>query len=155
MSERRATELQRFAFEAHLLARYMPSFKFVSTTPDDTRIEGAIRSPNGSGVYRAELRIGPGYPSNKPSLIITDPTPLLMHDGKTALNTMGASHSYHVLGQYGPGHLRICHTSGWDASRTCVQVITRLALWIRAYEEHRHSGKTIDAIFTQWRQKYD
>lgn len=153
MSDREARYAQRLAFEEALLKRYAPEFEFAWKAAARAKIVGSIQS--GKGVtYAAEVVVTPGYPSRAPKLVIVDPKPLLMADGKY-LCQLGTNHNYHVLGQQGHSDLQICHTSAWNASHNCIQVITRLALWIRAYEEHLRTAETIDTIMIRWQKQYE
>ena len=151
--QRSPKQCQRLAFDAQLLARYARSFRFVSTTPQDTRLEGELRAEPGR-TYGASIEIPFAYPCDRPRLYITKPSPLLMQDGRTPLSRLGISHAYHVLGLTANGHLQLCHFTIWSASNTVIEVIMRLALWIRAYGEHLRTGRTIDAIIRGWVPKW-
>ena len=150
MTTRTPRERQRLVFASALLKRYMRGFRFVSTKPEDTRIEGVIRPKGSSRRYKGRVVLLPGYPSCKPELSVIDPLPLVMHDGTTDIASLGSSHAYHTRRNGPDGSVKICHSRDWDASQTCIRVLTKLALWLHAYEEHLRCGQTIDTILHRW-----
>jgi len=155
MTTRTPRDRQRQAFESALLRRYVPGFRFVSTELEDTRIEGVMRPKGSSHQYTGRVVLLPGYPCRKPELYVIAPRPLVMHDGTKDIASLGSSHGYHT-GKKGPdGAVKICHTGGWDASQTCIRVLMKLAIWLRAYEEHLRCGQTIDAILRRWAREYN
>lgn len=154
MTEKSAKKRQRLIFESALLRRYMRSFRFVSTEPEDTRTEGVMRPGGSSRQYTGRVVLLPEYPCRKPELYVIDPRPLVMHDGTTDIASLGSSHAYHTHANGPDGSVQICHTGIWDASQTCIRVLTKLALWLRAYEEHLRCGETINTILCRWEIEY-
>jgi len=154
MIEESAKNRQRLIFESTLLRRYFPSFRFVSTEPEDTHIQGVIRPGGSSRQYTGRVVLPPEYPCRKPELYVIHPQPLMMHDDVKDIASLGTSHEYHALGRKPDGSVKICHTGSWDASQTCIRVLTKLALWLRAYEEHLRCGETIDTILRRWAREY-
>ena len=64
-----------------------------------------------------------------------------------------ASHAYHVCGRGHGGCVRICHSSSWSASVTCLKVLVKGMLWLQGYMHHVCTGQTIDHYLQDLRRK--
>ena len=130
---------RRLAFERRLLERKMPQFRFYDLT-GNTYIAGHARTNSGRS-YGVRVELPPDYPFDEPSLFITSPRRLPTDCGGS-VNDEGTSHAFHTHDNNG-GYVRICHTGSWDASRTCIQVLTKVHLWLEAYEGHLRTGRDL------------
>ena len=141
-------ERQRLDFEAKLVAKYFPEFRFLEQE-GKTTVEGWIQTNSGKR-YKLQIPISGGYPFQKPPMYVTDPVMLPRLGGKGTINSMGSSHAMHVLSN-GPGGLvSICHTPSWNPARSCVQILLKGRIWCELYEEHLQTGESIDSLLKSY-----
>ena len=138
---RSAEQCHRLAFEANLLRKYFPSFS-VYEPSGKTYIEGCIRT-NGGWNFRLKIDVPESYPYSKPKMYVMEPTTLYKKGNASTINSLGSSHAFHTLGNGPDGVVCICHTAGWDSSRTFIQILKKGRLWCEAYEAHLRTGKDI------------
>lgn len=79
----------------------------------DTYWGAGMATTNSGRQYRLYVSLPPGYPLERPSMYVREPSPLLMHDG-TALTSIGVTHHMHTLAPHAHGWPQICH---WRESR--------------------------------------
>ncbi|MCX5674657.1 MAG: hypothetical protein NTX87_06580 [Planctomycetota bacterium] len=133
----------RWAFEMSLLSLYMRSFAYWDAADGGAIVDGWAQTNGGQAIYRGKLVLTPNFPYEEPELFVLSPNPLWMHGGLKTINSLGTSHDYHTRSNGPDGCVQICHTDSWDASLTCVFVLTKLHLWLEAYEAHLQTGETI------------
>jgi len=138
---RSAEQCHRLAFEANLLRKYFPGFS-VYDPNGKTYIEGWIRS-NGGRNFKLKIHVPESYPYSKPQMYVVEPATLYKKDGKSTINSLGLSHAFHTNGNGPGGVVCICHTDGWNSSRTFIQMLKKGRLWCEAYEAHLRTGKDI------------
>ena len=123
-----------------VLARYMPQFELRNN--EGTLCFEGWQSTNSGRRYRLRLLLPPGYPDERPDLLVVWPTWLRKHDGGT-IASEGASHSFHSLGGTDEGYLRLCHTSSWNPWLTCLAVFLKGVIWLAAYDAHLATGRPL------------
>ena len=77
-----------------------------------------------------------------------------MRGGRKSINSLGTTHSYHTWSNGPRGIVTICHTSGWDPSISCVQVLLKGIIWLEAYSMHLRTGATIAEIIDSFEEYY-
>ena len=114
---------------------------------------GWQKSSNGLNDHQLELKLSWNYPDSMPTLIVKSPKYLSMHLNRGTINAEGYSHDFHTLTPDSQSHIKICHynTESWDASKTCAGVLMKGIWWLKAYEEHYLTGKTINQILKEWK----
>lgn len=77
-------------------------------------------------------------------MYITDPLPLLMHDG-TPVSNLGAVHKMHTMAPSTNGMVQICHwrDNRWHSGIVLQKVFLKGLLWIEAYEQHIATGRDL------------
>lgn len=128
----------RLAAEEQLVRQYFPDFQFYNRT-SNTYVEGWAHTNSGNW-YKGRISLPADYPFAEPKLYVLHT--LWTRDGRK-ISALGVSHSFHVLGSGPGGGIKICHTRTWEASKTCVQVLLKLVMWLEAYEAHRNTGKDL------------
>lgn len=135
------------AVNKRLVERAFPHMGF---HPHDSipYFQGPMSPQSQSATYIVRLELPPGSPDVIPFATIWDPITLPRHDGGS-INELGLTGAYHASSSGPGGRIRICHTphDQWDASRTYVQVLVKVQLWIDAYHVHLAAGKTIHEVF--------
>lgn len=139
----------RLAAEKLLLDRYMAQFRFYSPVVN-TYIEGEQQSSVLGRKYTLRLQLPAAFPDQKPSLIVQTPERLVTRDPSVTVNSLGGCHRFHTDTNSPEGRIRICHTMGWDASRTCVQVLLKGIIWIDAYEMYLNTGEPLSTILENY-----
>ncbi|UVO30745.1 hypothetical protein [Bradyrhizobium arachidis] len=94
--------------------------------------------------YQLFCIIPPGYPTERPSLYITDPKPLFNYHG-AAISGLGVSHAMHTLEPHAAGWVQICHwrSARWHAGIVLQKVFLKAMLWLEAYEQHLATGRDL------------
>ena len=93
--------------------------------------------------YSLYLVIPNGFPYQRPSLYVTDPSPLLSFSGRP-LTALGYSHDMHTLAPSN-GYVQICHwrDERWHSSVLLYKVFLKGLVWLEAYEQHLATGRPI------------
>jgi hypothetical protein len=94
--------------------------------------------------YHLFCPIPSGYPTERPSLYITDPNPLLNFH-RAAISRLGVSHAMHTLEPHAAGWVQICHwrAARWHAGIVLQKVFLKAMLWLEAYEQHLATGRDL------------
>jgi hypothetical protein len=94
--------------------------------------------------YHLFCQIPSGYPTERPSLYITDPNPLLNFHG-VPISRLGVSHAMHTLQPHAAGWVQICHwrPARWHAGIVLQKVFLKAMLWLEAYEQHLATGRDL------------
>ncbi len=135
------SQRERLAVEEKLFDRYAPNFRFYDRT-GDTYIEGWANTSNGSSRFKLRLEISTEFPYDEPDLYVVSPRTLCRYGNRGSINDLGTSHAFHVYSN-GRGWVKICHSSDWEASMTCLKVIIKGHLWLEAYLSHLRTGRDI------------
>ena len=144
---------ERLAFEETILQNYMPHFGFYDRG-GSTYVSGWARVEHSDREYQLRIDLPPRYPLQAPSSYVVDPRTLPMHGGGRTINSLGASHSYHVLGNKADGRVKLCfYDPPWSPDMAMVAIALRGHLWLRAYNEHLRTGETIDTILLRYRKE--
>jgi hypothetical protein len=112
-------------------------------TSDTYDASGTATSSSGRQ-YQLHCTIPPGFPTQRPSLYITDPNPLLMWDGRS-ISQLGVSHAMHTLTPHTNGWVQVCHwrDNRWHSGIVLQKVFLKGMLWIEAYEQHLATGRDL------------
>lgn len=136
---------QRLALEHQILQNEGFTQFGVYHYPADDSYNAAGTATTSSGrSYFLFCTIPPGYPTQRPSLYITDPKPLLNYHG-AAISGLGVSHAMHTLEPHATGWVQICHwrADRWHAGIVLQKVFLKAMLWLEAYEQHLATGRDI------------
>lgn len=108
---------------------------------EDRYYASGIATASSGRRYTLYCPIPPNYPMERPSLYITDPSPLYMADGKS-IASLGISHAMHTLTPLG-NFVQICHwrDNRWHSGIVLQKVFLKGLLWIEAYEQHLATGR--------------
>ena len=136
-------QCHRLAFEKALLGRVMPQVQFYNYS-HDTYVEGAFGVAGNWRDFILRSDLPADYSDGMPTLSVISPHTLFRNDGGT-INELGLSHAFHTCPNGPGGCVRICHcrSQNWDASRTLVEVFTKGALWLSAYQAHLETGRSL------------
>jgi len=148
-----AEQWNRIDFEGALVSMHFPGFQQFNRA-SSFGFTGWVTPKAGSSSYQLRLDAPNEYPYGKPDLCVVSPQVLWMHGGHRSINSLGTTHSYHTWGNAPDGSIRICHTSGWDPSMTCVQVLLKSIIWLEAYSIHLRMGATIAEIIDSFEEYY-
>lgn len=129
-----------------IVNREMPGFRFVAPPDQNPYFEGWLPGLHSPHDYQVRLVLPPGSPDVQPDLFVWEPIELPAYGGGT-INEKQGGHDWHRLGPGPGGRIQICHSRGWDASRTYLQVLLKGALWLDAYRHHLATGKPISHFF--------
>ena len=144
---------ERLAFEERILQNYMPHFDFYDRS-SDTYVSGMARVAGSDQEYQLWIDLPPHYPLQAPSSYVVSPATLPMCGGDRTINSLGASHAYHVLGNKANQYVKLCYYNDpWDPTMAIVAIVLRGHLWLDAYTKHLRTGRTIDEILTQNKQQ--
>jgi hypothetical protein len=132
----------RLTFEKRLVQRYFPEMQW-HESGDSIVIEGWCATRKGARRYKAKLVLSSDFPFRSPELLVVEPQSLAMREPGTTLKALGLSHAFHLSHNGSAQGVSICHTGQWDASHTCVNVLSKLILWLEAYETYLQTGKDI------------
>ena len=143
----------RIDFEGALVGMEFPGFRqFIRAS--SFGFIGQFAPKAGSGSYELTAEASDAYPYIEPDLLVTWPRVLWMHGGLTSINSLGTTHAYHAHYNGPDGCVKICHTSSWDPSMTCVQVLLKAVIWVEAYSIHLRMGATIAQIIDSFEEYY-
>lgn len=117
-----AEQWDRIGFEGVLVGIEFPGFQQFNGL-SSFGFSGWVTPKTGNRSYQLRLDAPKEYPYGKPDLCVVSPQVLWMHGGRGCINSLGTTHSYHTWDNGPNGCVKICHTSGWDPSMTCVQVL--------------------------------
>lgn len=146
--------LVRLSFEANIFAKHLPSF-ILHLLEDPPYFVGDYRTTSGGNIYRLKVMVSKWYPNEMPSLYVVSPRRLRKRGGLCFINDVGVSHDYHTRGNGPNGCVQICHFNSdtWDASQTCIGVVTKGIMWCEAYDCHLATGRTIADILDEFRRR--
>jgi len=143
----------RINFEEILVSMQFPSFhKFNNSSAFG--FTGCVTPKAGNRSYELKLDVTDNYPYDEPDLFVALPPVLWMHGGKKSINSLETTHDYHAYYNGPDGCVKICHTSEWDPSMTCVQVLLKGIIWLEAYSIHLRSGDTIAKIIDSFYEDF-
>lgn len=113
------------------------------STYDTYNASGPATTSSGRS-YQLFCVIPPGYPTERPSLYITDPKPLPNYHG-AAISGLGVSHAMHTLEPHAAGWVQICHwrSNRWHAGIVLQKVFLKAMIWLEAYEQHLATGRDL------------
>ncbi|UGX99545.1 hypothetical protein G6321_00054875 (plasmid) [Bradyrhizobium barranii subsp. barranii] len=140
---------QRVALEHQILQNEgFTQFGVYHHASDDTYSAGGTATTSSGRNYRLYCPIPAGYPTERPSLYITDPQPLLNYHG-AAISGLGVSHAMHTLEPHAVGWVQICHwrSARWHAGIVLQKVFLKALLWFEAYEQHLATGRDLADFF--------
>lgn len=136
---------QRLALENQILQNEgFTQFGVFHHPADDTYSAGGTATTSVGRNYHVFCMIPPSYPTQRPSLYITDPNPLLNFNG-VAISRLGVSHAMHTLEPNTLGWVQICHwrADRWHAGIVLQKVFLKAMLWLEAYEQHLATGRDL------------
>lgn len=140
-----SAQRQRLALEHQILQNegFTQFGVYHYATYDSYNASGTATTSSGRS-YQLFCIIPPGYPSERPSLYITDPKPLLNYHG-AAISGLGVSHAMHTLEPHSAGWVQICHwrSARWHAGIVLQKVFLKALLWLEAYEHHLATGRDL------------
>ncbi|PWJ89529.1 hypothetical protein C8D77_107173 [Mesorhizobium loti] len=139
------TQQQRLALEHQILQNegFAQFGVYHYATYDTYNASGTATTSSGRS-YQLFCTIPPGYPTERPSLYITDPKPLLNYHG-AVISGLGVSHAMHTLEPHSAGWVQICHwrADRWHAGIVLQKVFLKAMLWLEAYEQHLATGRDL------------
>ena len=140
-------QCRRLAIERGILREFMPHYKFYDPRAN-TYVMGWQPTSQGIRAYQVMVMIPPRYPDVYPPVYILTPNPLPIHGGGF-INSFENSHAYHTLEKGPSGSIQVCHDfpSDWNPSKTICSVLSKVLLWLEAYEGHFATGKDIHYFF--------
>ena len=111
---------------------------------DDTYYASGYTSSNSGRPYGLHISIPSGFPYERPPMYLTQPFPLLMHDG-SRVSSLGLSHRMHTLAPHSNGMVQLCHwrDARWRSGIKLHQVFLKGIVWIEAYEQHLATGRPL------------
>lgn len=136
---------QRLVLENQILHNQgFTQFSVYHYASDDTYNAGGTATTSAGRSYSLFCTIPSGYPTQRPSLYITDPKPLLNYHG-AAISGLGVSHAMHTLEPHSVGWVQICHwrPDRWHAGIVLQKVFLKALLWLEAYEQHLATGRDL------------
>jgi hypothetical protein len=139
------TQRQRLALEHQIF--YNEGFSqfgvYHSPANDTYNAYGTATTSSGRG-YFLFCTIPSGYPTQRPPLYITDPSPLLDWSG-APITRLGVSHAMHTMEPHSAGWVQICHwrADRWHAGIVLQKVFLKGMLWLEAYEQHLATGRAL------------
>ncbi len=140
-----STELQqRISLERALLKQNtLDQFEIYWDQAESRYYGYGVATTNSGRKYTLYLFIPSNFPYARPSLYITDPRPLLMHNGQS-LASLGTSHAMHTLSPTN-GCVQICHwrDERWHSSVLLYKVFLKGLLWLEAFEQHLATGEPL------------
>lgn len=140
-----SAQRQRLALEHQILQNegFTQFGVYHYATYDSYNASGTATTSSGRS-YQLFCIIPPGYPTERPSLYITDPKPLLNYHG-AAISGLGVSHAMHTLEPHSAGWVQICHwrSARWHAGIILQKVFLKALLWLEAYEHHLATGRDL------------
>ena len=136
-------QMVRMGLESDNLQKELPQFTLYFDRHTAPYVTGLVTTTVDHNLYELKLDIGPSCMDCKPKLYVTYPKVLKGYRRHTTINKRGASHAFHTW-KNGPGGIvQICHSSHWDASKCCVDVLARGMLWLELYDAYLRDGRTI------------
>ncbi len=145
--------LDRRDFERALVRKEFPGFRQFNGV-SSFGFTGWVTPKAGSGSYQLKLEAPPSYPYGSPSLFVASPQILWMYGGQKSINSLGTTHAYHTYASSPDNSVEICHTSGWDPSFSCVQVLLKGVIWLESFAIHLCTGATIAEIIDSFEDYY-
>jgi len=136
---------ERLALEHQILHNQgFTQFSVYHYAADDTYNAYGTATTSSGRRYQLFCMIPSGYPTQRPSLYITDPKPLLNYQG-AAISSLGVSHAMHTLEPHAAGWVQICHwrADRWHAGIVLQKVFLKAMLWLEAYEQHLATGRDL------------
>ena len=136
---------ERLALEHQILHNQgFTQFSVYHYAADDTYNAYGTETTSSGRRYQLFCMIPSGYPTQRPSLYITDPKPLLNYQG-AAISSLGVSHAMHTLEPHAAGWVQICHwrADRWHAGIVLQTVFLKAMLWLEAYEQHLATGRDL------------
>ncbi len=135
----------RLAVEHQILQREgFSQFSVYHHSADDTYYASGVATSNSGSMYSLYMPIPSGFPTARPPLYITKPSPLLRADG-SRISDSGVSHAMHTLSPHENGWVQICHwrDARWHAGIVLQKVFLKAHVWIEAYEQHLATGHSL------------
>lgn len=136
---------QRLVLEHQILHNQgFTQFSVYHYAADDTYNACGTATTSSGRSYQLFCMIPSGYPTQRPSLYISDPKPLLNYQG-AAISGLGVSHAMHTLEPHAAGWVQICHwrADRWHAGIVLQKVFLKAMLWLEAYEQHLATGRDL------------
>jgi hypothetical protein len=136
---------QRLGLEHQILQNEgFTQFGVYHRASDDTYYASGIATSNSGRSYSLWMPIPPGYPTQRPQLYLSEPSPLRMANG-AAMSSLGVSHAMHTLTPHASGYVQICHwrDARWHAGIVLQKVFLKAMIWIEAYEQHLSTGRDL------------
>jgi len=113
-----------------------------------TTVTGWVRPRAGGINFQVRVDLTPGFPFERPPLYIGRPE-LWTRDRKSRLIDIAPSRPFHMYSTDATRLVRLCHTSKWDASVTCMKVLSKGILWCQAYSEYLETGEAVASILVR------
>lgn len=139
------------AFNENLVRKFFSNFAAYNRT-ENTYYTGWIREAGYRNAYKLRLDLPTCFPDEAPSLYVESPK-ILWKKKSGTINSPDASHAWHIYGNGEDNCVKICFTSDWNSSCTCVLALQRGWVWVAAYEVHLISGESIAKIIDRWKKK--
>jgi hypothetical protein len=146
-------QCKRLAFEENMVRKHFPEFEVYERTRNAYYL-GRIKEAVFRNKYELRIELHPCHPDFEPSLFVKYPRILRTKTGEI-VNDIGTSHEWHTYGVEEGEPVKICYTSDWDSSCTCLLAMHRGWLWVAAFEAHLITGKTIATIIEEWKEKLE
>jgi hypothetical protein len=146
-----AEQCERLALEENLVRKYFSNFTAYNRT-GNTYYSGWIKEAGYRTQYILRLDLPACFPDEKPSLYVEVPKILWKKDNGT-INSTNTSHDWHIYGNGEDNCVKICFTSDWNSTCTCLLALQRGRVWVAAYETHLITGETIAQIIDRWKKK--
>jgi len=143
----------RIDFEGDLVNMYLSDFRMFRYT-SAFGFTGWVTPKTGSGSYELTLEATTVYEYVGPDLFVTSPHVLRLYGSHKSINSLGTTHAYHAYENGPDGCVKICHTSGWDPSLSCVQVLLKGIIYCEAHSIHLRTGDTIAKIIDSFEEYY-
>lgn len=140
-----AAQRERLALEHQILQNEgFTQFGVYYDRQYDTYYASGTATSNSGRQYQLYCPIPSGYPSERPSLYVTEPNPLVTWDGRR-ISELGVSHAMHTLKPHAQGWVQICHwrDNRWHAGIVLRKVFLKGMIWIEAYEQHLVTGRDL------------
>src|SRR5580704_13380953 len=104
---RTSEQRQRLGLEqAALQQEGFSQFSVYWDKGDDTYYASGYTSSNSGRPYGLHISIPSGFPYERPPMYLTEPFPLLMHDG-SRVSSLGLSHRMHTLAPHSNGMVQL------------------------------------------------
>jgi hypothetical protein len=135
---------QRISLERALLKQYALDQFDIYWDQAESRYYGyGVATTSAGRKYALYLLIPSNFPYARPSLYITDPRPLLTHNGQS-LASLGTSHAMHTLSPTN-NCVQICHwrDERWHSGILLHKVFLKGLMWLEAFEQHLATGEPL------------